>query len=43
MSCGRNTMRWKNAMQIARRQYPSMGLARRKKVAGGIVSKGNKK
>ena len=37
MPCGKHTMKWKNAMQIARREYPRLSLSRRRKVAGAIV------
>lgn len=37
MPCGKGSMTWKRAMAVARRQYPDMGLERRKKVAGRIV------
>jgi len=39
MSCGRNTMKWKRAMQIARREYPNLGLKRRRMVAAAITRK----
>jgi len=37
MPCGRKTMTWKRAMAIARRNYPHLSLARRKKIAGSII------
>lgn len=41
MACGRKTMKWKNAMAIARRQYPSLGIKRRRMVAAAITRKKN--
>lgn len=42
MACGKHTMKWKNAMAIARREYPRLSLNRRRKVAGDIVHKKRK-
>ena len=39
MVCGRKTMKWKKAMQIARRNYPNLGLKRRRMVAAAITKK----
>ena len=39
MPCGRGTMRWRRAMQIARRQYPNLGLERRRRVAAAITKR----
>lgn len=39
MACRRDTMKWRRAMQIARRQYPHLGLERRRKVAAAITRK----
>jgi len=42
MVCGRKTMRWKKAMAIARKQYPHLGLKRRRMVAAAITRKKKK-
>lgn len=36
-------MRWKRAMSLARREYPRLGLERRRKIAGSIVGGSTKK
>lgn len=43
MACGKHTMKWKNAMQIARREYPNLSVERRRKVAGAIIGGKKKK
>jgi len=43
MPCGKHTMKWKRAMQIARREYPSLSLNRRRKIAGSIIGGKKKK
>lgn len=42
MPCGRRTMKWKRAMQTARRQYPHASLTRRRRIAAAIA-RGRKK
>lgn len=42
MSCGKHTMKWKSAMQLARREYPNLGLERRRRVAAAITRKKKK-
>jgi hypothetical protein len=37
MACGKHTMKWKRAMALARREYPHLGIKRRRMVAGAIV------
>lgn len=37
MVCPRRSMKWKRAMQIARRHYPKLGIKRRRKVAAAIA------
>jgi len=37
MPCGKNTMKWKRAMAVARREYPRAGLRKRKRIAGSIL------
>lgn len=37
MPCGKHTLKWKRAMQIARREYPNLGVSRRRKIAGAII------
>lgn len=37
MPCPKGSMKWKKAMGIARRQYPSYGLTRRRRIAAGLV------
>ena len=39
MSYEKKRTDWRNAMQQARRKYPTKSLERRTKVAGGIISK----
>jgi len=43
MACGRNTMKWKKAMRIAKKNYPNLSLERRRKIAGSIVGGSKKK
>ena len=39
MVCPRKSMKWKKAMRIARKQYPKLGLKRRRMVAAAITRK----
>jgi len=39
MPCGKGTMKWKRAMSIARKNYPKLGLSRRKRIAAAITKK----
>lgn len=39
MPCGRDTRKWKKAMDIARREYPDLSLKRRRMVAAAITRK----
>lgn len=43
MPCGRNTLKWKKAMRIAKENYPQLGLERRRKIAGSIVGGSRRK
>ena len=42
MPCGKKSMKRKRAMDIARREYPNLSLARRRKIAGRIIHKKKK-
>ena len=43
MVCRKGSMKWKRAMAIVRRQYPSYGLQRRRRIAGSIIGGRTKK
>ena len=42
MPVGKGTMKWKNAMAVARRNYPKASLSRKRRIAGAIIG-GKKK
>lgn len=37
MTVGKDTLKWKRAMAIARRRKGNLGLMRRRKIAGAIL------
>jgi len=39
MPCGKGTLKWKRAMRIVKKRYPSYGIERRRRIAGSIVSR----
>ena len=43
MACGKGTMKWKKAMNIARTNYPRLSLNRRRRIAGSILGGSKKK
>lgn len=42
MPCRKSSMTWKRAMSRVRKQYPSYGLERRRKIAATIVRRARK-